>query len=64
MRSVGQVNKPAADQQIGPASCQPEKSQALHDAPGREPSAGSVKAWTTIENSPGLEDLWQLHFSN
>jgi hypothetical protein len=25
---------------------------------------GSVKAWTTIENSPGLEDLWQLHFSN
>jgi competence protein ComEC len=24
---------------------------------------GSVKAWTTIENSPGLEDLWQLHFS-
>jgi competence protein ComEC len=25
---------------------------------------GSVKAWTTIENSPGLEDLWQLHYSN
>ena len=25
---------------------------------------GSVKAWTTIENSPGLEDLWQLHFSD
>ena len=25
---------------------------------------GSVKAWTTIESSPGLEDLWQLHFSN
>ncbi len=25
---------------------------------------GSVKAWTTIEDSPGLEDLWQLHFSN
>jgi beta-lactamase superfamily II metal-dependent hydrolase len=25
---------------------------------------GSIKAWTTIENSPGLEDLWQLHFSN
>lgn len=25
---------------------------------------GSVKAWTTIENSPGLQDLWQLHFSN
>ena len=25
---------------------------------------GSVKAWTTIEKSPGLEDLWQLHFSN
>jgi competence protein ComEC len=24
---------------------------------------GSVKAWTAIENSPGLEDLWQLHFS-
>jgi competence protein ComEC len=24
---------------------------------------GSVKAWTTIEKSPGLEDLWQLHFS-
>jgi beta-lactamase superfamily II metal-dependent hydrolase len=24
---------------------------------------GSVKAWTTIENSPGLEQLWQLHFS-
>jgi competence protein ComEC len=25
---------------------------------------GSVKAWTAIENSPGLQDLWQLHFSN
>jgi competence protein ComEC len=25
---------------------------------------GSIKAWTTIEKSPGLEDLWQLHFSN
>ena len=24
---------------------------------------GSVKAWTTIESSPGLEDLWQLHYS-
>jgi competence protein ComEC len=25
---------------------------------------GSIKAWTTVENSPGLEDLWQLHYSN
>jgi competence protein ComEC len=25
---------------------------------------GTVKAWTAIENSPGLQDLWQLHFSN
>lgn len=25
---------------------------------------GSIKAWMAIENSPGLEDLWQLHFSN
>jgi beta-lactamase superfamily II metal-dependent hydrolase len=25
---------------------------------------GSVRAWTTIESSPGLEDLWQLHYSN
>jgi beta-lactamase superfamily II metal-dependent hydrolase len=25
---------------------------------------GSVKAWTAIESSPGLKDLWQLHFSN
>jgi len=25
---------------------------------------GSAKAWTTIETSPGLEDLWQLHYSN
>src|SRR5262245_5093229 len=25
---------------------------------------GSVKAWTTIKNSPDLEDLWQLHYSN
>jgi beta-lactamase superfamily II metal-dependent hydrolase len=25
---------------------------------------GSIKAWAAIENSPGLEDLWQLHFSN
>jgi beta-lactamase superfamily II metal-dependent hydrolase len=25
---------------------------------------GSVKAWTTIKASAGLEDLWQLHFSN
>jgi competence protein ComEC len=25
---------------------------------------GSVKGWTAIENSPGMVDLWQLHFSN
>ena len=25
---------------------------------------GSIKAWTAIETSPGLQDLWQLHFSN
>jgi len=25
---------------------------------------GSVKAWSTIEASPGLVDIWQLHFSN
>ena len=25
---------------------------------------GSVKAWKTIHGSPGLLDLWQLHFSN
>ena len=25
---------------------------------------GSIKAWTAIENSPGLQDQWQLHFSN
>lgn len=24
---------------------------------------GSVKAWETIESSPGLIDLWQLHYS-
>jgi competence protein ComEC len=24
---------------------------------------GTVTAWTTIRNSPGLEDLWQLHFA-
>ncbi|MEO7142008.1 MAG: MBL fold metallo-hydrolase [Bryobacteraceae bacterium] len=24
---------------------------------------GSVEAWTTVKNSPGLEDLWQLHFA-
>ena len=24
---------------------------------------GSVPAWTTIHESPGLEDIWQLHFS-
>jgi beta-lactamase superfamily II metal-dependent hydrolase len=28
-----------------------------------EVKGGSVKAWTTIENSPGLQDLWQLHWS-
>jgi competence protein ComEC len=28
-----------------------------------EDKGGSVKAWSTIENSPGLEDLWQLHRS-
>lgn len=28
-----------------------------------EVKGGSVKAWTTIENSPGLQDLWQLHYS-
>ncbi len=25
---------------------------------------GSITAWTTIETSPGLQDMWQLHFSN
>ena len=25
---------------------------------------GSVQAWQTIHDSPGLADLWQLHFSN
>jgi hypothetical protein len=25
---------------------------------------GSVKALTTLHSSPGLVDLWQLHFSN
>jgi competence protein ComEC len=24
---------------------------------------GSPKAWTVVRNSPGLEDLWQLHYS-
>jgi competence protein ComEC len=24
---------------------------------------GTLQAWNTIEKSPGLEDLWQLHFS-
>lgn len=24
---------------------------------------GTVEAWTSVHNSPGLEDLWQLHFS-
>ncbi len=28
-----------------------------------EDKGGSIKAWTTIENSPALQDLWQLHFS-
>jgi beta-lactamase superfamily II metal-dependent hydrolase len=28
-----------------------------------EDKGGSVKAWSAIESSPGLEDLWQLHFS-
>jgi hypothetical protein len=28
-----------------------------------EDKGGSVKAWTAIENSPGLQDLWQLHWS-
>jgi hypothetical protein len=25
---------------------------------------GSPSSWDTIKNSPKLEDLWQLHFSN
>jgi competence protein ComEC len=25
---------------------------------------GSIKAWTAIGNSSGLQDLWQLHYSN
>ena len=25
---------------------------------------GSIKALKTIHNSPGLQDLWQLHFSD
>ncbi len=25
---------------------------------------GSIPAWTTIRQSPGLQDLWQLHYSN
>jgi competence protein ComEC len=25
---------------------------------------GSPEAWQTVHNSPGLQDLWQLHYSN
>ena len=28
-----------------------------------EIKGGSIEAWTTIEKSPGLEDLWQLHYA-
>jgi hypothetical protein len=28
-----------------------------------EDKGGSIKAWTAIKNSPGLQDLWQLHYS-
>jgi hypothetical protein len=28
-----------------------------------EKKGGSVVAWETIEKSPGIEDLWQLHYS-
>jgi hypothetical protein len=24
---------------------------------------GTAQAWRTVKNSPGLEDLWQLHFA-
>jgi hypothetical protein len=24
---------------------------------------GTAQAWTTVKNSPGIEDLWQLHFA-
>jgi len=26
-------------------------------------TGGSVEAWQTIHDSPGLADLWQLHFA-
>jgi beta-lactamase superfamily II metal-dependent hydrolase len=45
----------------------PQIVQALHPKVAimnnGEDKGGSVKAWTTIEKSPGLEDLWQLHYS-
>src|SRR5262249_28109950 len=28
-----------------------------------EKKGGSVKAWTMVKSSPGLEDFWQLHYS-
>jgi beta-lactamase superfamily II metal-dependent hydrolase len=45
----------------------PQMVRALHPKiaimNNGEDKGGSVKAWTTIQNSPGLEDLWQLHYS-
>ena len=28
-----------------------------------EKKGGSVKAWTVVKSSPGLEDFWELHYS-
>ncbi len=48
-------------------SSSPQMVHALHPRVAimnnGEDKGGSVKAWTTIMSSPGLEDLWQLHFS-
>jgi len=48
-------------------SSSPQMVHALHPKVAimnnGEDKGGSIKAWTTIENSPGLEDLWQLHYS-
>ncbi|MES1258082.1 MAG: MBL fold metallo-hydrolase [Acidobacteriota bacterium] len=46
----------------------PQLVQSIHPAAAimnnGAKKGGSVQAWTTIRNSPGLADIWQLHFSN
>jgi len=68
VNEVGEVDLYMTTHHGTKTSGSPQMVRALHpkvaimnNGPSK---GGSVEAWQTIHDSPGLLDLWQLHFSN